>query len=76
MVFSWHQLKLMNRCRVLRAQGLKVRVHGWLLVIEGGKPSSVPSLSPRLPKLSQASKGAPKRQTLARSSIFPSHPLF
>ncbi len=33
----WHHLQLRQRCHVLRAQGVRVSVRGWLVVIDGGK---------------------------------------
>jgi len=36
----WRHLQLRQRCRVLRTQGGRVRVRGWLLAIEGGKRTS------------------------------------
>jgi len=33
----WRRLQLRQRCHALRAHGVRVRVRGWLLAIEGGK---------------------------------------
>jgi hypothetical protein len=33
----WRHLRSRQRCHVLRVQGVRVRVRGWLMVIDGGK---------------------------------------
>ena len=33
----WRHLQLRQRCHVLHAQGVRVSVRGWLIVIDGGK---------------------------------------
>jgi hypothetical protein len=50
-----YQLELVRKYRALRAQGLKVRVRGWLIEIQGGKHAqSTPSGNPKSKKLPSA----------------------
>jgi hypothetical protein len=51
----WRHLRLRQRCHVLRAHGVRARVRGRLLAIEGGKRTSAIPLQRLVPRRSHSS---------------------
>lgn len=75
-MINWYRLTLRQRRRALRAQGLHVRIRGWLLVIEGGKQYGASFQRRPLVRVPHRTKSTPTRQVPIQRTSFPFYPLF
>ena len=59
---QWRHLQLRQRCYLLRVRGVRVSVHGWLIVIDGGKRPHVISPQRLVPRRVHSNNGRRARQ--------------